>query len=191
MTRRFGSQHAIDNLGGDWRNFFIYIRTWAYLSQDWRIEMEIECDSKYSLSSEKVLLVLSFAHLPVQFDTWVWKVPVGHVLETKIGLLVSSMEQDQLRFSLIRRCNSPGKQLWPNTPSVFALDRESGEAKHFDQTVSDQDLERVVQSLSNLAKNGPHPPINALSQSSICRKWGYQHLCYEKDFISPYALKNL
>ncbi len=190
-ARRFGSQNAINNLGGDWRNLFIYVRTWAFLSQDWRIGMRIERDSEYILSSEKVLLVLPFARLPVQFDTLLWKVPVGHVMAIKIGLLVSHMGQDQLRFSLLRRCNSSGKQPWQNTPTVFALDHESGEVNHFDQTLSDKDLERVVQSLSNLAKNGPHPPLNALRQPSICKKCGYQHLCFEKNFISPHALSTL
>ena len=190
-ARRFGSQNAINNLGGDWRNLFIYVRTWAFLTQDWRIGMRIERDSGYILSSEKVLLVLPFTRLPVQFDTWLWKVPVGHVMETKIGLLVSRMEQDQLRFSLLRRCNSSGKQPWQNTPAIFALDCENGEAKHFDQTLADKDLERVVQSLSNLAKNGPHPPLNALRQPSICKKCGYQTLCFEKNFISPHSLSTL
>lgn len=191
MARRFGSQHAINNLGGDWRNLFIYVRTWAFLTRDWRIGMRIESDSNYILSSEKVSLVLPFARLPVQFDAWTWRVPVGHVTETKIGLIVSRMEQDQLRFSLVNRCNPSGKQPWPNTPTVFALDRETGEVKHFDQTLSDQDLERVVQSLSHLAKNGPHPPLNALRQPSVCKKCGYQHLCFKNNLLTPHALKDL
>ena len=58
-----------------------------------------------SFPAKRSALILPFTRLPVQFDTWVWKVPVGHVTETKIGLLVSRMEQDQLRFSLLRRCN--------------------------------------------------------------------------------------
>ena len=78
-----------------------------------------------------------------------------------------------------------------NAFTVFALDRESGEANHFDQTLSDEDLERVVQSLSNLAKNGPHPPLNALRQPSICKKCGYQQLCYKKNYISPHTLSTL
>ena len=53
--------------------------------------MRIERDSEYILSSEKVSLILPFTRLPVQFDTWVWKVPVGHVMEIKIGLLVSQL----------------------------------------------------------------------------------------------------
>src|SRR5690606_18475629 len=132
VGRRFGFQNAINNLGGDWRNLFSYIRTWAFLSQDWRIGMQIERDSGYKLTSEKVYFNLPFTRLPIQIDTWVWKVPVGHVTENKIGVLISNQHQDQLRFSLMRRCTSMGKQPWPNTPVIFALDRETGEASHFD-----------------------------------------------------------
>lgn len=191
MSRRYGSQNAINNLGGDWRNLFIYVRTWAFLSQDWRINMQIERDSGYQLTGEKVCLTLPGLNLPVQFDTWVWQVPVGHVTETKIGSLVSNGDQDQLRFSLLRRCTTLGKQPWSNTPAVFALDRENGEAKHFDQVLANRDLEKMVESLSNLAKKGPHPPLNALRQPSICKQCGYQQLCFERNFISQHALKDL
>lgn len=191
MSRRYGSQNAINNLGGDWRNLFVYVRTWAFLSQDWRINMQIERDSGYQLTGEKVCLILPGIHLPVQFDTWIWQVPVGHVTETKIGLLVSNGEQDQLRFSLLRRCTTLGKQPWSNTPVIFALDRETGTASHFDQILSDRDLEKMVESLSNLAKKGPHPPLNALRQPLICKQCGYQQLCFERNFISQHALKDL
>jgi hypothetical protein len=191
VGRRYGSQNAINNLGGDWRNLNIYVRTWAFLSQDWRINMQIERDSGYQLRGEKVCLTLPGLNMPVQFDTWLWKVPVGHVTETKIGALVSNGEQDQLRFSLLRRCATMGMQPWPNTPAIFALDRETGAAGHFDQILSDRDLEKMVQSLSSLAKKGPHPPLNALRQPSICKQCGYQPLCFERNFISQHALKDL
>jgi hypothetical protein len=188
---RYGSQNAINNLGGDWRNLFIYVRTWVYLSQDWRIGMKIPSDASCSLSPETVLLTLPSTRLPVHFETWIWKVRVGHVTETRIGLLVWRGEQDQLRFSLTQRCSPPGDQPWPNRPIVFALDRDTGEAEPFNQTLADKNLERVVQSLSNLAKNGPQPPLQALSHASICKLCGYQHLCFNKHFLSPHALANL
>ena len=191
VSRRYGSQNAINNLGGDWRNLNIYIRTWAFLSQDWRINMKIERDSGYQMTSEKVCLTLPSLNLPVQYDSWVWKVPVGHVTETKIGALVFNGEQDQLRFSLLRRCTTMGKQPWPNTPILYALDRETGAVSHFDQLLSDRDLEKMVQYLSNLAKKGPHPPLNALRQPSICKQCGYRQLCFEKNTISQHALKDL
>jgi len=191
MSRRFGSQNAINNLGGDWRNLFLYIRTWAFLSQDWRINMQIERDSGYKLTGEKVCLTLPGLNLPVQFDAWVWQVPVGHVTETRIGSMITNGDHDQLRFSLLKRCSTLGKQPWPNTPAIFALDRENGEAKHFDQVLANRDLEKTVESLSNLAKKGPHPPLNALRQPSVCKQCGYQQLCFERNFISQHALKDL
>ena len=191
MSRRYGSQNAINNLGGDWRNLFIYVRTWAFLSQDWRIAMRIERDSGYILTSEKVCLTLPGVRLPVQFDTWVWKVPVGHVTETKIGCTGLQWEQDQLRFSLLRRCttsaNNPGPTRPPSLPWIVKPVKRNISIK----LLSDKDLEQMVQSLSNLAKNGPHPPLNALRQPSICKKCGYQQLCFEKNFISQHAFKDL
>ena len=189
--RRFGFYNAINNLGGDWRNLFIYVRTWAFLSQDWRIGMQIERDSGYKLTGEKVCLSLPITRIPIQFDTWVWRIPREHVTETRIGLLVSNQEQDQLRFSLMRRCTSMGKQPWPNTPTIFGLDRETGEATHFDQILSASDLEKVVEAFSIQARKGPHPPLNALRQPSICKQCGFQHLCLDKNFISSHALSTL
>jgi predicted Zn-ribbon and HTH transcriptional regulator len=191
VERRYGSQNAIHNLGGDWRNLFIYVRTWAFLSQDWRIDMQIERDAAYTFTGEQVCLTLPGLNLPVRFDTWLWKVPVGHVTETKIGLLVSNGEHDQLRFALMKRCTTPGKQPWPNTPAILALDRETGTVSHFNQLLSDRDLEKTVASLSDLAKKGPHPPLNVLRQPSICKQCGYQPLCFEKNRISQHALKGL
>ena len=188
---RFGSQNAIHNLGGDWRNLFIYVRTWAFLSQDWRLGLGIARDADYLLSSEKVFLTLPEVRLPAQFDVWVWKVKVGHVTEIKIGLLTQSGEQDQLRFGLLQRGSPAGDQPWPNLPLVFALDRELGRAQHFDPRLADKDLEKVVKRLSALAKNGPHPPLNALREASLCKSCGYQHLCFEKHALAPHAINDL
>ena len=189
VSRRYGSQNAINHLGGDWSNLFIYVRTWAFLSQDWRTAMQIERGR--SLKAEKVCLTLPEARMPVQFDTWVWQVPVEHVTETKIGSLVSHGEQDQLRFSLLRRCTTLGKQPWSNTPAIVALDRETGEAKDFDQLLANRDLEKMVGSLSRLAKTGPHPPLIALQQPSGCKQCGYQQLCFTRNHIAQHALKDL
>lgn len=187
---RFGSQNAINNLGGDWRNLFVYVRTWAFLSQDWRLGMSIARDSDYILSGEKVAITLPDVRLPAQFDTWVWKVKVGHVTEVTIGLLTHSGEQDQLRFGLLQRCSPFGDQPWPNLPAIFALDCESGQAQHFDPRLADKDLEKLVKQLSVLAKNGPHPPLNALRDPFICKSCGYGHLCYEKHTLAPHVLND-
>jgi hypothetical protein len=188
---RFGSQNAIAHLGNDWRNLFIYVRTWAFLSQDWRRGMGISQDMEYTLTSETVALTLPGIRLPVQFETWVWKVSVGHVKETRIGLLIQHGQQDSLRFALITRSSPLGDQPWPNTPLVFALDRDTGEVKNHDPTLQDKDLEPLVSSLAALAKKRPHPPLNALHHPTTCRTWGYQNLCFDKHTLSPHALARL
>jgi len=188
---RFGSQNAIQNLGGDWRNLFAYVRVWAYLSQDWRRGMGIAPDADFTLSRETVSLTLPGIRLPLHFETWVWKLAIGHVTETRLGLFVQRRQQDELRFALLRRSSPPGDQPWPNTPLVFALDRETGEADHHDPLLADGDLERLVQSLSHLAKNGPHPPLNALHHPSTCSACGYQNVCFDKHTLSPHALAHL
>jgi hypothetical protein len=109
-------------------------------------------------------------------------------MEIKLGALTPRAEQDQLLFSLLRRSSPAGDQPWSNTPTVFGLDRETGEAQHFDQTLADKDLERTVQALAEIGKNGPYPPLNALRHPSICKVCGYKNLCYEKHFIAPHAL---
>lgn len=191
LSDRFGSQNAIQNLGGDWSNLFIYVRAWGYLAHDWREGLKVDLRSKYILKNEKVALILPFTRLPVQFDTWIWSLQIGHVRENKIGLLISDMEQDQLRFSLLKKCSPIGDQPWSNIPAIFALDRESGEATVFDQTLPDMDLERVVRHFSDLAKKGPHHPLQALRQPSICKKCGFQNQCFKINIISPFALRDL
>ena len=192
ISRRYGSQNAIQNLGGDWRNLFIYVRTWAFLAHDWRKAMQIGRDTGYTLKAEKVCLsLLPNVRMPVQFDVWIWQIPIGHITETRIGSLISTGEQDKLRFSLLSRCTTLGSQPWSNTPAVYSLHRETGEARHFDTLLADRDLEKTVVSLSNLAKKGPHPPLNALQRQSLCKQCGYQQLCFTRNHISQHALKDL
>ena len=164
VSRRYGSQNAINNLGGDWRNLNTYIRTWAFLSQDWRINMKIERDSGYQMTSEKVCLTLPSLNLPVQYDSWVWKVPVGHVTETKIGALGFNGEQDQLRFSLLRRCTTMGKQPWPN-------------CLHLSAPCVTTNTQR---SISRTRRHSHHSPRRGTSpgcQQSHCRWAGLNQVC--------------
>ncbi len=186
--RLFGSYNTIEKLGGNVQNLLTYVRTWAFLINDWRIDMNIKPDSGFVLRSEKVYLSLPFAREPAEFDVWKWQVPNSPVMQTNFSLLVSNMEQDQLRFSLLKNCSLPDNQPWPTTPTIFAIDRETGEAKQFVQTLANRDLEHVMQSLSKLAGNGPYPPLNAISHSSKCKKCGFQTLCFDKKFISSQAL---
>ena len=191
MGLRFGSQNAIENFGGDWRNLFSYVRTWAFLSQDWRSGMGIDVKSDYTFCAEKVHLVLPTYRLPIQFDVWLWKVSVGHITETKIGLLGRTNEQDQLRFTLMRYCQPMGEQPWQNTPTVHVLDPLTGESKLFERKFAKRYLESIVDFMAERAVKGPYPPLHALSQSPRCKQCGFQKICFQENRITDYMLIKL
>ena len=188
LNRRFGSENGIQNLGGDWQNLFAYARTWAILVDDWRAGMRIASDADYSLKVETVSLTLPDYRLPVHFDTLVWRVQIGHVTETRIGLLVQRGEQDLLRFALLGLSSPHGDHPWPNLPLVYALGRETGEAKLADLPISSREFPKLVKQLADVAKEGPYPPFNALQQPSLCKSCGYHQLCYHKSNLAPHLL---
>ncbi len=188
LSRRFGSSNGIKNLGGNWQNLFVYVRAWAFLSQDWRLNMGIPGDASYFLKVEKVALALPEIRIPARLEALVWRLPLGHVTEIRIGLLVSNGEQDLLRFALLRLSSPAGGQPWPTPPQVFALDRSTGQAWHADLPLPDKKVPELVRQISALAKNGPYPPLNAFRQPSLCKECGYRHLCFEKSILTPHAL---
>lgn len=191
MNQRFGSQNAIEKFGGDARNLFSYARTWAFLSQDWRSDMGIAMESDHSFYPEKVHLTLPTYRLSIEFDVWVWNVRIGHVTETKIGLLGNMDEQDQLRFALTRLSQPIGNQPWQNRPVIYVLDAVAGKAEIFEPRFAKKHLEDIVDSLADRAIHGPHSPLHALNQSPRCKKCGFQKLCFHENRITNYMLIKL
>jgi hypothetical protein len=188
LNRRFASESGIRNLGGDWKNLFTYARTWAFLLEDWRAGVFTDRGTEYSLNMETVLLTLSDYRQPVHFETLVWRVQIGHVTEVRIGLLVKEGEHDLLRFALLGLSSPHGDHPWPNLPLVYALDRESGEAKLADLPVSSKEFPKLVRQLVEAAQEGPYPPLNALQRPSACKGCGYQQLCYHNFHLTPHLL---
>ena len=66
---RFESESGIQNMGGNWDNLFVYIRTWAFLLDDWRQSIHIDKGAKYNLKLETVALTLPDYRQPVHFET--------------------------------------------------------------------------------------------------------------------------
>ena len=189
LNRRFALESSIQNLGGDWKNLFIYARTWAFLLEDWRAGVFADRSTRdYSLKVETVFLTLPDCRQPVHFETLVWQAQTGHVTEVRIGLLVQNGEHDLLRFALLGLSSPQGDRPWPNLPLVYALGRESGEAKLADLPVSSKEFPKLVRQLAEAAKDGPYPPLNALQRSSDCKGCGYQHLCYHNSNLTPHLL---
>jgi hypothetical protein len=188
LNRRFALESSIQNLGGDWKNLFTYARTWAFLLEDWRAGVFADRGTEYSLNIETVLLTLPDYRQPVHFETLVWRVQTGHVTEVRVGLLVKEGEHDLLRPALLGLSSPQGDHPWPNLPLVYALDRESGEAKLADLPFSSKEFPRLVGQLAKAAQEGPYPPLNALQRPSDCMGCGYQHLCYHNSNLTPHLL---
>ena len=188
LNRRFGSENGIRNLGGDWKNLFTYVRTWAFLVQDWRAGMYIAKDAVDSLAIEPISLTLPGYRPPVRFEALVWRVRAGHTLEVRLGILVQQGEQDLLRIALPGLSSPAGDHPWPNLPPVYALDRETGEARPADLPLSSRDLPGLVRQLAGAAKDGPYPPLVALQRPSGCKACGYKQLCYHHSNLSPHLL---
>ena len=185
---RFEPGRGIQNLDGNWDNLFVYVRTWAFLLDDWRQSIHIDKGANYNLKMETVALTLPDYRQPVHFETLAWRVQIGHVTEVRIGLLVVDGEHDLLRFGLLNRSNPRGDHPWPNLPLVYGLDRETGEAELADLPVSNREFPKLVEQLAKAAKEGPYPPLNALQRPSVCKGCGYQHFCYHNSNLTPHLL---
>ncbi|MEA3350117.1 MAG: hypothetical protein U9Q82_05810 [Chloroflexota bacterium] len=198
LPDRHGLHNAIDNMGGDWNNFFVYIRTWAFLTEDWEDAMHIE--PPVVQQHTRVGLTLPGIRRPVWFPVMVWSKQHGRATRVMIGLLVKDLQQDALRFSLIRQTGGPkGDKPWPSTPELWAFDRVTGEADVHDPILPTDALGGVVKALANMAENGPYPPMGALQDTSQCRHCGYTAQCFasqtredsehgKRRVVSPLAL---
>jgi len=185
---RFESENGIQNMGGNWDNLFAYVRTWAFLLDDWRKSIHLDRGANFNLKLETVSLTLPDYRQPVHFDTLVWRVQIGHVTEIRIGLLVQRGEVDLLRFALLGLSSPHGDRPWPNLPRVYALDRETGEAVLADLPVSNRNVPKLVGQLAKAAQEGPYPPLNALQCPSVCKSCGYLHFCYHNSNLTPHLL---
>jgi hypothetical protein len=187
LAKRFGLKDAFDKLGKRWENFFAYIRAWAFLVSDWEAEMRffgapdlLEC---------RLMLSLPGIRRPVRFPAWAWREQVGQGTRLVIGLLVKGREQDQLRIALARLAGPEGEKPWPVQPEIWAIDRESGKAEPFDSHLPTEQLAPSLNRLAELAREGPYPPLAALSSPERCRSCGYTAQCYASAELSPLALE--
>ncbi len=191
VRMRFEMQHAIDKLGGAWQNFFVYVRTWAFLIPDWGRAVKFSIPAEFKAA--RLAFTLSGIRRPVYFPAWQW---VGYkekksglvVKRIVLGALTAGLEQDQLRYSLILRAVPDGEPPWEIAPEVWSLDRNTGQAARFEAHLPDG-LERLIQRLAELAESHPSPPANALQRPAHCAYCGYRAQCYDKEGLAtPLAL---
>jgi hypothetical protein len=187
LAKRFGLREAIRKLGGRWENFFVYVRAWAFLVSDWEAEMRFF--STPDLAYHQLMLTLSGIRRPVRFPAWTWVDRVGHGARVVIGLLVNGSEQDELRFALARLAGPEGDAPWPAAPEVWAMARGSGKAEPGDPHLPLDQLAPLVIRLSELAREGPYPPLGAFTSPERCRACGFSAQCYAGGELSPLGLE--
>jgi hypothetical protein len=187
VSQRFGSQAAIENLGGRWGNFFAYIRTWAFVCRDWESTMRFPASPEFA--PVRLAFSLTGIRRPVYFPAWLWVSQVKNATRSVLGFVVVESEQDQLRLGLARRANPVGDKPWPSPPEVWALEWGSGSADYFDDQLPDDAFPGVVEQLTEVAQNGPHPPLEALRGSAKCSHCGFRAQCFTNTGeISPLTL---
>jgi len=189
LASRFGHQEAINKLGGQWENFFAYIRAWAFTAQDW--ETNVRFFAAPEIAVMRLALMLPGTRRPAWFPAFVWTARHGpSATRIVIGLPVVEKAQDQLRFALVQHAGQEGNKPWPSPPEVWAVDRLSGFAEPFDaKLVTTNALAGLVESLSQLAQAGPWLPRAALQNSSACDACGYKAQCFTpKGELGPLAL---
>lgn len=187
LAKRFGLKEAIDKLGGRWENFFSYVRAWAFLVSDWEAEMRFFGAPELALCW--LMLSVPGMRRPVRFPAWAWLDRVGNGERVVIGLLVKGREQDELRFALARLAGPEGDKPWRVQPEVWAVDRESGQAEPIDPHIPTEHFAPTVTRLAELAREGPYPPLGALTSSERCRFCGFTAQCYAQGELSPLALE--
>jgi hypothetical protein len=176
VSQRFGSQSAIEKLGGRWENFFAYIRTWAFICRDWEAAMRFPVPSEFA--SVRLAFSLPGIRRPAHFTTWSWVSRVKSAIRTVIGFVVVDNEQEQLRLGLARRASPVGDKPWPSPPEVWALEWGNGTADHFDDRLPDNALPSVIERLAEMAQSGPYPPLAALGGSARCDYCGFCAQCF-------------
>ena len=99
-SERFGIQSAIDKFGGNFMNFYSYVRARYFLIQDWKANSGASEKVVVEFKNIPVHFTAKVVRKPVQWETWTMVAETGNVSRYQVGLLTNGLEQDAVRFSL-------------------------------------------------------------------------------------------
>lgn len=180
----FGIQNELQNLGGSWNNFLEYVRVWAFMVQDWKASMKLPMGENTTRTFKKFTVSLSapgvHSRLRIHFPVWGWDVTVGKVRSVHLGLLVSNLMQDAVRFYLVNNSDLVGEKPWPDDkrPFLYALDQGTGEADYMNPRVTEKHALGSVMPMYRLARIGPNVSPAAFREYHRCLSCGYRKMCY-------------
>lgn len=180
----YGLQAQLENLGGSWRNVQEYARIWGYVIDDWEAAIQLRNDEnarkKFKLFNVSLSAPGVNSKLRVHFPVWGWEVTVSRVTNIYLGLLVSDLKQDPLRFALIYNADLSGDKPWPGgqRPFLYALDRKTGEAEPMNLGLSYEYELGMVMHMYRAARVGPNFPTGLQRGGEACFTCGYRKMCY-------------
>ncbi len=176
VAARHGLSAEFEAIGG-WQNFYPFIRAWAFSLRDWQASLgwpEVPQLEPTGIEST------AFSAEPVMLS--VWKLSCRD--RSAFGLLVSEGDGAGWIAELTLHLLGSGF-----APDLMVLE-EAGRAERAAPRFGEQVLRDIVRRASKLAQNGPHLPVNALTDPSRCRRCGFHHLCWAdgERSLTPFAL---
>jgi len=185
---RFGSNEAIESLGNNWDNFFIYIRVWSHIVRDWELNMRIS-DKDLLPQMDWMATSLPDFKKPFLFPVWAWTTEK----RTTLGIIMNNgLGVDVLRGELARYAGSSGSKPWSDVPALYMLDSVTGIIETPSQAVPNKtDLSLLLKNLYQLVDREIAPPQNALMNPKICAQCAYRTMCYmpKSKQLTPLAQK--
>lgn len=180
---------------GSWDGFYDYVRTYAFLFEDWAYDMGFKpATTQVERLTLSVRLARSPQLPPVHWPAWGWRAegPLENV-----AAFAFEGQQDPIRFTLLANADRVGNK-WDGKPQLYSLHPETGAAKVFDESslfstkkgedddpaddgpVAIETISHHVDSYYHgTAKQGPYPPLAAYTRPSRCQSCGFRRMCYD------------
>jgi hypothetical protein len=193
--KAFGNFEAIQHLGGRWENLLRYAHAWAFLIPDWKHAMRFAEMPQIQLI--RLAVTAEKIRRPIFFPTWSWTLQHSSHRRITLGLPVQREPHSpsQLQAALLAQGQPPGEKPWSLEPELWLLSRSNGAGRSFRGYFSESfSLGDLILGLSEMAKNGPYPPILALENPQRCQVCGFQSQCWvgaTKDGSNPGHLSQL
>lgn len=176
VAARHGLSAEFERIGG-WRNFYPFIRAWAFSLRDWQAALgwtDVPQMERTGIESTV------FSAEPVHVTVW----KLSGKDRSELGLIVSEADNTAWIAEWILLLLGPRF-----SPDLLSL-LDTGRVERVEPSLGEQVLRDIVGLASGLAQNGPYLPVNALNDPSRCRRCGFRHLCWAdgERSLTPIAL---
>jgi len=164
---RFGMDRAAEVIGG-WEHFYEYIRTHAFLFEDWATSMHMEPE-KVRVEQQMVTIMSTAQRTPVYVPVWVWT--DGH--NVTVGILYQS-PADLLLADLVQFFGRSDALPLPFPVWIMYPDR----AEPHTPVLNSNALTALIRMSGTIPAQPPYPWPEGM-YTGQCRVCGFRSLCWE------------